>query len=163
MNPGIAIHLTKRFSVPALESEVTRLVRSNPLACIDVPGALNLLVGDRLDSNVRRDLKVRSNLIYQRDILALISTSYCGPWSHRLPRYPSSNVDTAAIHSSCNMHTVHWNNTPLILHFSSFLKSFKPYDMMTLVRLSRISPPPPHSLLSKAKISLRRIRFQFHL
>lgn len=64
LNPGIAIHLMERFSVPALESEVTRLVRSNPLACVDVPGALNFLVGDRLDPAVRRDLRVRFNLAY---------------------------------------------------------------------------------------------------
>jgi len=45
LNPGIAIHLTERFSVPALENEVTRLVRSNPLACIDVPDALKFRLG----------------------------------------------------------------------------------------------------------------------
>jgi len=64
LNPGIAIYLTERFSVPALESEVTRLVRSNPLACVDVPGALNFLVGDRLDPNVRRDLRVSSSFTH---------------------------------------------------------------------------------------------------
>jgi len=69
LNPGIAIYLTERFSVPALESEVTRLVRSNPLACVDVPDALNFLVGDRLDPNVRRDLRVRSGFTYLLGIL----------------------------------------------------------------------------------------------
>ena len=58
LNPGIAIHLTERFPVLALETEVTVLVRSNPLACLDVPEALNFLVGDRLDPSVRRDLRV---------------------------------------------------------------------------------------------------------
>lgn len=58
LNPGIAIHLIERFSVPALESEVTSLVRSNPLACLDVPEALNSLVGDKLDPAVQRDLRV---------------------------------------------------------------------------------------------------------
>ena len=56
--------------MPALEAEVARLVRSNPLACVDIPDALNFLVGDRLDLAVRRDLKVRSNLAFLRDILA---------------------------------------------------------------------------------------------
>lgn len=63
LNPGIPIYLTERFSVAALEGEVTRLVRSNPLACVDVPDALNFLVGDRLDPTVRRDLKVRYSFV----------------------------------------------------------------------------------------------------
>jgi len=50
--------------VPALEAEVARLVRSNPLACVDVPDALNFLIGDKLDPAVRRDLKVRSDLAF---------------------------------------------------------------------------------------------------
>ena len=72
LNPGIPIYLTERFSVAALEGEVTRLVRSNPLACVDVPDALNFLVGDRLDPTVRRDLKVRYSFVYSRDILTQI-------------------------------------------------------------------------------------------
>ena len=56
--------------MPALEAEVARLVRSNPLACVDIPDALNFLVGDKLDPAVRRDLKVRSNLAFLQDILA---------------------------------------------------------------------------------------------
>ena len=50
--------------MPALEAEVARLVRSNPLACVDVPDALNFLIGDKLDPAVRRDLKVRSDLAF---------------------------------------------------------------------------------------------------
>lgn len=62
LNPGIAIYMTERFSVPGLESEVTALVRSNPIACLDVPEALNFLVGDKLDPTFQRDLRVNSEL-----------------------------------------------------------------------------------------------------
>lgn len=62
LNPGIAIYMAERFSVPALENQVTALVRSNPIACLDVPEALNFLVGDKLDPTVQRDLRVSSDL-----------------------------------------------------------------------------------------------------
>jgi len=86
LDPGIAIHLTERFSVPALESEVTRLVRSNPLACIDVPDALKFLIGDGLDPAFRRDLRVRipfhilTVLVHVRLVplvVVLSSTDHC--------------------------------------------------------------------------------------
>ena len=50
--------------MPTLEAEVARLVRSNLLACADVPDALNFLIGDKLDPAIRRDLKVRSDLAF---------------------------------------------------------------------------------------------------
>jgi len=72
--------------VPALEVEVARLVRSNPLACVDIPDALNFLVGDRLDPAVRRDLKVRSNLTFLQDIPAHVRSAssivVLGPTDH---------------------------------------------------------------------------------
>lgn len=72
--------------MPALGTEVARLVRSNPLACVDIPDALNFLVGDRLDPAVRRDLKVRSNLKFLQDITVHVrSVSFVvvlGPTNH---------------------------------------------------------------------------------
>lgn len=57
IDPAIAVFLTERFKHPVLESEVGRLVRSNTLDVLHIPEALRFLVGERLDQNVRRDLK----------------------------------------------------------------------------------------------------------
>jgi len=138
LNPGIAIHLTERFSAPALENEVTRLVRSKPLAYIDVPDALKFSIGDGLDPAFRRDLRVR----IPSHIPIVLAHVRLAPLAVILNStdYRHLNIDTATIHSSCTMRTVCWNNIPLILRSSSSLKSFKPYDMTILVRLSHFLP-----------------------
>ncbi|KAF5373565.1 hypothetical protein D9758_000828 [Tetrapyrgos nigripes] len=57
INPAIAVHITERFKLPLLRNEVTKLVRSSSLEVLDVPEALVFLIGDKMDSAVRRDLK----------------------------------------------------------------------------------------------------------
>lgn len=61
INPAIAVNLTERFKTPLARNEVAKLVRSSPLEVVDTPEALPFLLGDRLDPNVRRDLKVFSS------------------------------------------------------------------------------------------------------
>lgn len=58
INPGIAVHLTERFKIGSIRYEVGKLVRSNTLAVLDIPEALPLLLGERLDPHIHRDLKL---------------------------------------------------------------------------------------------------------
>lgn len=62
IDPAIAVHMCERFNVPAIQNEVTRLVRSSTRDVLDVPEALYFLIGDKLDPNIRRDLKVCSRI-----------------------------------------------------------------------------------------------------
>ncbi|PPQ98140.1 hypothetical protein CVT26_003184 [Gymnopilus dilepis] len=57
LDPAIAVHLTERFKNATIRYEVGKLVRSSTIDILDTPEAMTFLVGDRLDSNVRRDLK----------------------------------------------------------------------------------------------------------
>ena len=61
LNPAIAIHLSERFKLAVVRNEVTKLVRSNTVDVLDVPESLPFLLGDKLDPNVSRDLKVSSS------------------------------------------------------------------------------------------------------
>lgn len=58
VDPAIAVYMAERFKSPGVQSEVGKLVRSSSLDFLDTPEALHFLVGDKLDVNVRRDLKV---------------------------------------------------------------------------------------------------------
>ena len=58
IDPAIAVFLTERFKQPVIRYEVGKFVRSNIVDVLDVPEALSFLLGDRLDPNVRRDMKV---------------------------------------------------------------------------------------------------------
>ncbi|KAF9564367.1 hypothetical protein CPC08DRAFT_705318 [Agrocybe pediades] len=57
VDPAIAIFLTERFKNLALRYEVSKLVRSSTVDALDIPEALPFLLGERLDTHVRRDLK----------------------------------------------------------------------------------------------------------
>lgn len=58
IDPAIAVALSERFNVGALQHEVTRLVRSNTREILDCPEALRFLIGDKFDANMKRDIKV---------------------------------------------------------------------------------------------------------
>jgi phosphatidylinositol 4-kinase len=58
IDPAIAVYIAERFKSPTVQSEVGKLIRSSPLEFVDIPEALHFLVGDKLDSNIRRDLRV---------------------------------------------------------------------------------------------------------
>lgn len=77
INPAIAVHLPERFkSFIVIRNEVTKLIRSTSRDVLDTPEALPFLLGDRIDSGVRRDLKVSGAifaLIAFSDILSVPS------------------------------------------------------------------------------------------
>ncbi|KAJ7572583.1 Stt4p: phosphatidylinositol-4-kinase, partial [Mycena floridula] len=58
INPAIAIYLAERFKLAMVRTEVAKLVRSNTADVLDVPEALQFLLGERLDPSVSRDLKL---------------------------------------------------------------------------------------------------------
>ena len=60
VDPAIAVHFVERFKQPAVMNEVNRSVRSNPRDVLHVPEAVRYLLGERVDSSVRRDLRVCS-------------------------------------------------------------------------------------------------------
>ncbi|GLB34718.1 putative PI3 PI4-kinase family protein [Lyophyllum shimeji] len=57
IDAAIVVHLPERFKSPLVRNEVLKMVRSSPLEVLDVPEALLYFVGERLDPNIRRDLK----------------------------------------------------------------------------------------------------------
>ncbi|EDR14914.1 uncharacterized protein LACBIDRAFT_187897 [Laccaria bicolor S238N-H82] len=58
INPGIAVHLIERFKIGSIRYEVGKLVRSSTIAVLDISEALPLLLGERLDPHIHRDLKL---------------------------------------------------------------------------------------------------------
>ncbi|GMK56681.1 hypothetical protein CspeluHIS016_0305210 [Cutaneotrichosporon spelunceum] len=56
-NPVMAVHMAERFkNNTTVVPELTKLIRADPRAVLDVPGALQFFVGDKLESSMRRSL-----------------------------------------------------------------------------------------------------------
>jgi phosphatidylinositol 4-kinase len=64
----MAVHMGERFKYPAVQNELTRLVRSDPKVVIGVSEALHYLLGDKFDPASRRALQVSTALLVDRDI-----------------------------------------------------------------------------------------------
>jgi phosphatidylinositol 4-kinase len=58
VDAAIATHMTERFKRPIVESEVTKLVKSDPSAALHVPEAVKFFIGDRFTRGQKRDYKV---------------------------------------------------------------------------------------------------------
>nr|XP_031861737.1 uncharacterized protein CI109_002970 [Kwoniella shandongensis]KAA5528809.1 hypothetical protein CI109_002970 [Kwoniella shandongensis] len=56
-NPAMAVHMGERFKNIPVQTEISRLVKSDPKAVIDVPEALHFLLGDKLEPNAKAALK----------------------------------------------------------------------------------------------------------
>ncbi|TFK30200.1 atypical/PIKK/PI4K protein kinase [Coprinopsis marcescibilis] len=57
INPAVAVFCLERFRHATIRYELAKLLRSGAGSILDVPDALPLLLGDRLDPNMRRDIK----------------------------------------------------------------------------------------------------------
>ncbi|EFI28353.1 atypical/PIKK/PI4K protein kinase [Coprinopsis cinerea okayama7 len=57
VDPAVAIFFQERFQYAGVRHEVGRLVRTGTTSVLDVPEALLVLLGDRLDPAVRKDLR----------------------------------------------------------------------------------------------------------
>jgi phosphatidylinositol 4-kinase len=56
--PAIAVHMGERFKEPAVHAEITRLVKLLPRAVIDVPEALQYLLGLELQRDALPAMRV---------------------------------------------------------------------------------------------------------
>ena len=56
----MAVHMGERFKQPAVQNEISRLVRANPKAVVDVPEALHYLLGGQLTQGNMPSLRVSS-------------------------------------------------------------------------------------------------------
>ena len=65
ISPHMAVHMGERFKYPAVQHELTRLVRSDPKAVIGVSEAIFYLLGDKFDPATRRALQVHPFLLYR--------------------------------------------------------------------------------------------------
>lgn len=118
INPAIAVHLTERLNLAVVRAEVTRLVRSSTADVLDVPEALNFLLGEGMESiAIRRDLKVRCHFIFAMRYLTRSSSFLYGLLCLRSWRTLSLNHDTRVILYYYNTHIEFWNSTLWTLHF----------------------------------------------
>lgn len=56
-NPAIAVQLLKRFQSPRLEQDVRRLILTFPEKVVDQPDAVQIMMGDKISSNLGFQLK----------------------------------------------------------------------------------------------------------
>lgn len=57
-SPAMAVHMGERFKHAPVQTEITKLVRSEPKRVIHVAEALHFLLGDRIEPASRSALKV---------------------------------------------------------------------------------------------------------
>ncbi|KAG5645573.1 hypothetical protein DXG03_005711 [Asterophora parasitica] len=99
IDPAIAVHFPERFKAPSIRNEVIKMVRSSPLEVIDIPEALPIFVGDRLNPDVHRDLK---HLLLWAPVPPVIANTFFEP------RY---------------------NNDPLVLQYAHRVLEQHPVDL----------------------------------
>jgi phosphatidylinositol 4-kinase A len=74
LDPYLAVHLSERFTSPAMQKEIRRLVMANPDDVIESPIAAQILLGDSLSSDLRFQLKVVLSVIWLIAALTLLGS-----------------------------------------------------------------------------------------
>jgi phosphatidylinositol 4-kinase len=116
INPAIAVYITERFKSPVVQLEVGKLVRSTTLDVLDTPEALRFLIGDKLDLNIRRDLKV---LGLPNLTLARLTRTV----KHLLLWAPVSPIIAVTFFER------RYNNDPLVLQYAHRVLEQHPVDL----------------------------------
>ncbi|KAI8379424.1 uncharacterized protein BYT42DRAFT_514723 [Radiomyces spectabilis] len=76
MSPRLAVQMEARFVVPIVHRELHRLIANNTLDVVDIPEALVILLGERILSTAKLDLK---HLQYWAPVPAITATNYFLP------------------------------------------------------------------------------------
>lgn len=58
IDPAIAVHMGERFKIPLVHSEISRIVKLAPRAVVDVPEALQYLLGIELQRDALPAIRV---------------------------------------------------------------------------------------------------------
>jgi phosphatidylinositol 4-kinase len=107
--------MAERFKVQVVQTEVTRLVRADPKAVIEVPEGLHFLLGERLDGTSRSLLKVR----YQKRFIVIQLT-----WSQWLPVWAAVPPVQALVYFQPR-----YGNHPLILQYAMRVLEQHPVEL----------------------------------
>ena len=97
-SPHMAIHMGERFKISSVQIEISRLVRAEPRAVIDVPEALHFLLGDRLEPDARNALRVSASADYLSSALIKRSGFHSGQPYRLSLRWSTFSHDTATTH-----------------------------------------------------------------
>jgi phosphatidylinositol 4-kinase A len=116
VEPAIAVHLSERFKLPVVENEVRKWVRSNTRSVLGVPDALKFLLGEQLETDLRRDLKVNYD-VFMMKVLLILGVQHLLVWAPVTPI-------TAVTYFEPRYH-----NDPLILQYAHRVLEQHPVDL----------------------------------
>ncbi|CAO3618813.1 unnamed protein product [Mucor hiemalis] len=75
-SPKVAVQMSARFVFPAVQRELHTLIANNTLDVVDVPEALEILLGDKVQPNAKLDLRY---LKYWAPVPAITAANYFMP------------------------------------------------------------------------------------
>ena len=108
--PAMAVHMGERFKHAPIQTELTRLVRTDSRAVINVPEALHFLLGSKLEAGLQRALQVGDSNGKEPFAEHVFSGFLSGRRCHPSPLLFIFNLGTAIIRLFCNTPCGCWNN-----------------------------------------------------